>query len=90
MPQFYNGKVYGYTCIKKVAPSQKQSKVVYFVAEEFSIVPVGNLKKLVFKVDGKKYAVMQRIDSIKKEQPEFTSVKIVDGVCMVASSVITK
>lgn len=27
-PQFYNGFAYGYTCIKKVAPSFKRKKVV--------------------------------------------------------------
>ena len=27
-PQFYNGQMYGYTCITKVAPKQKKNKAV--------------------------------------------------------------
>ena len=29
-PQFYNGQMYGYTCITKVAPKQKKNKATKF------------------------------------------------------------
>lgn len=32
-PQFFNGKPYGWTCIKKVNPAAKQVKVVYVTVE---------------------------------------------------------
>lgn len=32
-PQFHNGKAYGWTCIKKVVPSQKQSKTKFVAVE---------------------------------------------------------
>lgn len=37
-PQFYNGKPYGYTCIKKVAPTQKRVKREYVACESFKVM----------------------------------------------------
>lgn len=37
-PQFYNGHPYGMTCIKKVDPSQKLSKVEYVAVEAYKLV----------------------------------------------------
>lgn len=87
-PQFHNGKAYGWTCIKKVVPAAKQTKVKYVGADEFSITTVGNLKKLVAKVDGKKVVVPQTIASIRKEVPEFNLAVVADGVCMIAETLI--
>lgn len=47
-PQFYNGKPYGYTCIKKVAPAQKRVKTEYVVADEFAIQQVEGFAKWDF------------------------------------------
>lgn len=33
-PYFFEGKVYGYTCIKKVAPAAKRTKAVYDLADD--------------------------------------------------------
>lgn len=33
MPQFFNGNAYGYTCILKVNPTQKQVKIKWFLAD---------------------------------------------------------
>lgn len=53
-PQFFNGQVYGYTCIKKVCPTQKQTKVVFVAAELVSEKAVGPFVQVCVKVDGKK------------------------------------
>lgn len=39
MPQFHNGMVYGYTCIKKVAPAQKQVKFKFFAVDVVDVRP---------------------------------------------------
>ena len=36
-PQYYQGKVYGYTCITKVAPKAKKVKTVMAVVEVVSM-----------------------------------------------------
>ncbi len=52
-PQFYNGNVYGMTCIKKVDPSQKVSKTVYIACESFKIISAGQRNIVNVKVNGK-------------------------------------
>lgn len=52
-PQFYNGHPYGSTCIKRVDPSQKVSKVVYVACEEWKILSEGQRSVVKVKVGGK-------------------------------------
>lgn len=52
-PQFYNGNPYGYTCIKKVDPSFKKSKIIYLECEEFKVVQSGQRNVVNVKVSGK-------------------------------------
>lgn len=37
-PQFYNGQMYGYTCITKVAPKQKKNKVADLLIIPFETI----------------------------------------------------
>lgn len=37
-PQFYNGFPYGYTCIKKVDPQYKRTKVQYIAMDSFKVL----------------------------------------------------
>lgn len=54
MPQFHNGMAYGYTCIKKVAPQQKQTKVVFEEATILKQINVANKWfDLAVKINGK-------------------------------------
>lgn len=52
-PQFYNGNPYGYTCIKKVDPAQKKSKIVYKACEAFKVLQSGQRNVVNVKIDGK-------------------------------------
>ena len=52
-PQFHNGNPYGYTCIKKVDPARKKSKVVYVECEAFKVVQAGQRNIVNVKVGGK-------------------------------------
>ncbi len=54
-PQFFDGKVYGYTCIKKVCPTQKQVKVVYVAAEVVSVKSMGNMQDVIVVISGVKH-----------------------------------
>lgn len=36
-PQFHNGFPYGYTCIKKINPEQKQTKTKYFSVDAYHV-----------------------------------------------------
>lgn len=56
-PQFFNGKIYGYTCINKVAPKgTKKAKTQYVQVEMISdgFSGTGRIQPIV-KVEGKKY-----------------------------------
>lgn len=60
MPQFHNGMVYGYTCIKKVAPAQKQVKLKFFPVDRATLVRqrnsnVGVIKAMNITYNGKNY-----------------------------------
>src|SRR5690554_3849409 len=48
MPQFYNGRPYGYTCITKVS-KQKRTKVAY-VAVEYTVLQGAGTSRQVVKV----------------------------------------
>lgn len=52
MPQFFNGKPYGYTCILKVAPSQKRVKVEYVQADEYAVSQDGGKFNFAGRVSG--------------------------------------
>lgn len=54
-PQFFDGKVYGYTCIKKVNPAAKQSKVVYVAAELVSVKALGSMQDVIIIINGVKH-----------------------------------
>lgn len=51
-PQFFNGNVYGYTCIKKVS-GQKQTKTVYVECEAFKVIQAGQRTVVNVKIAGK-------------------------------------
>lgn len=52
-PQFHNGYAYGWTCIKKVDPSFKQTKTVYVACEAFKVVQAGQRSVVNVKINGK-------------------------------------
>jgi hypothetical protein len=52
-PQFHNGNPYGWTCIKKVDPSHKQTKIVYVACEAFKVVVAGQRCVVNVKLEGK-------------------------------------
>lgn len=69
MPQFHNGMVYGYTCIKKVAPAQKQVKLKFVEIEGAEIVRsrksnVGIINVMMVVYNGKKHLVQVRESQI--------------------------
>lgn len=51
-PQFYQGKAYGYTCIKKVAPEFKRSRNTgtWIKPDSFEVIIEDNRYKTIFKV----------------------------------------
>lgn len=86
MPQFHNGMVYGYTCIKKVAPAQKQVKLKFVAAEKVEIIrsrPTSN--------GGKMYAVNAVVDGKKHFLSVFdTQMCEQDGVTFIREDVFKK
>jgi hypothetical protein len=80
MPQFYNGLAYGYTCIKKVAPKQKQTKIVYVQADSFEVYQA-NFKMLKFTLEDKKYVTRTLM---RPDQNLFIGAVVTsDGKCLV-------
>lgn len=54
-PQFFNGKPYGWTCIKKVNPAAKQVKLKFVAVEKVEIVRQRAGRSVMYIwVDGKK------------------------------------
>lgn len=53
-PQFHNGYPYGYTCIKKINPEQKQTKIKYISVDAFKVVQQAGTRFVIcVKFDGK-------------------------------------
>lgn len=85
-PQFHNGLVYGYTCIKKVAPAQKQTNVRFLPVEVLKIVAaptlantIGKPVTMTFKVEGQKVKIARVQESQRTEQ---------NGVIFVSEQVV--
>jgi hypothetical protein len=81
MPQFFEGKPYGYTCIKKVAPAHKRTKVEYVVCESFSVIQEGGRFFFKGKVEG-----FQTFRTHGYSAEKMYGVVIVDGVAMIMKS----
>ena len=79
-PQFYNGNVYGMTCIKKVDPAQKVSKTVYIACESFKIISAGQRNIVNVKVNGK----VKQIVCYGDIEGQTTSTFMQDGTLFVA------
>jgi hypothetical protein len=88
-PQFYNGFPYGYTCIKKVDPTQKKSKIVYLAMEAFKLVsdPSGSRHVVNVKYQGKWQQIVCYSGSIESKT---SSTFMQDGVLFVAETIIKK
>lgn len=78
MPQFFEGKPYGYTCIKKVAPAQKPTKVEWVVCESFTTKQEGARIYFKGKVEG-----YQTFNTSWYAAQKVGVVMIVDGVAMI-------
>ncbi len=65
-PQFFNGKPYGYTCIKKVAPAQKRVKREYVACESFKIVEGEGTQRMYVRIvlNGKRQDVLCYVDAV--------------------------
>ena len=83
-PPFYNGNVYGMTCIKKVDPAQKVSKTVYVACESFKIVSEGQRCVVNVKVNGKVKQVVCYVDI----QSRTTCTYMQEGVLFIAEDKI--
>ena len=79
-PQFYNGNVYGMTCIKKVDPAQKVSKTIYIACESFKIISTGQRNIVNVKVNGK----VKQIICYGDIQSQTTTTFMQDGTLFVA------
>jgi len=83
-PQFYNGYVYGMTCIKKVDPAFKTTKTVYVVCEAFKVVSSGSRNVVNVKVAGKVYQIVCYGDIENRTTTTFMQ----DGILFVAQDKI--
>lgn len=79
-PQFHDGKPYGWTCIKKVDPSFKQTKTVYVACEGFKVVQAGQRCVVNVKLDGKWSQVVVYGDI----ESRTTSTYMQDGILFIA------
>jgi len=83
-PQFYNGFPYGFTCIKKVDPAQKRTKVVYVAVDSFKVVQSGQRNVVNVTVNGKSKQVVCYGDINART----TSTYMQDGVLFVAETAL--
>lgn len=79
-PQFFNGNPYGYTCVKKVDPSQKKSKTVYVQCEAFKVIQEGQRCVVNVKLAGK----WQQIVVYGDINTRTTTTVMQDGILFVA------
>lgn len=99
-PQFFNGRMYGYTCINKVAPKQKKSNIVMHMVALVSIKSINNTARMqvVFSVNGKKAAVVCYTDMSVYTQDDTASGNIKnitgkgfilnDGIAMITDDLL--
>ena len=96
MPQFFNGEVYGYTCILKVNPTQKQVKTKWFLAD--SIIRVDQPVKtqarvfplVVINGNRVKLDLAYSTGDNSNLNSRDGSYKIVNGVCYVSEALNNK
>lgn len=80
-PQFYNGLPYGFTCIKKVDPAFKRTKIIYTAVEAFKVVSTMGTRNVVnVKHNGKWQQIVVYGDITARTTSSFQQ----DGILYVA------
>lgn len=79
-PQFYNGNPYGFTCIKKVDPTQKRNKTIYVACDSFKVIQAGQRNVVNITVGGK----VKQVVCYGDIQSRTTATYMQDGVLFIA------